>query len=165
MQFMPKNTTWMKDTLSVSTAGASEKTGLESLTYPAPESMQLITLRLLMCDYCCNMDTIFFGEIILILFIGLHWKALSDFVTFHKKTKWPTLDLLLKESTWRMLKNPQYFLALEEPLGFFSLRQMPSFNYKSNFNDFVFPAEWQNLIAPLQKKEYLTRFIILAALI
>ena len=28
---------------------------------------------------------------------------------------------------------------------------MPSINYKSNFNDLVFSAEWQNLIGPFSK--------------
>ena len=33
-----------------------------------------------------------------------------------------------------------------------SLAQMLSFNYMSNFNDFIFSAEWQNLIGPLSIK-------------
>ena len=44
-------------------------------------------------------------------------------------------------------KSPRFFLALEEPLGFFSLHHMPSFYFKSNFKGFVFSAEWQNLRA------------------
>ena len=49
-----------------------------------------------------------------------------------------------------MLKYPQRFLALDEPLEFFRLRQMPS-NYKSNFKDLIFSAEWQNMIGPFKQ--------------
>ena len=52
-------------------------------------------------------------------------------------------------------KIPQCLLPLKEPLGFFSLCQMLSFDYKSNFNDFVFSAEWQNLIAPFIGRAFL----------
>ena len=53
------------------------------------------------------------------------------------------LKLLLKskERIWRRLKILRCLFLVEKPLGFFSLCKMPSFNYKSNFSDFVLLAE------------------------
>ena len=64
------------------------------------------------------------------------------------KTKWLSLDLLLKG-----LKSLRCSLTPDKPLWFFSLCQMVLFTYKSNFSNFVFPAEWQNLIRPLRNLE------------
>ena len=70
------------------------------------------------------------------------------FCHFQEKTKSWTFYLCLKECIWRRLKIRGCSLVVEEPLWYFSLHVMPSFKYKSNFSDFVFLAEWQNLIGP-----------------
>ena len=76
------------------------------------------------------------------------FKGLIRFCHFKEKTKSLTSDLWLKEGIWHRLKILRCSLVVHKPLWFFSLCEMPSFNYKSNFWDFVFLAEWQNLIGP-----------------
>ena len=60
------------------------------------------------------------------------------------------IGLTFKGQNLAKAKKSLVVIGLNEPLEFFSLCQMPSFNHKYNFNDFVFSAEWQNLIGPLK---------------
>ena len=60
------------------------------------------------------------------------------------------MHLLLKEGIWRRLKILRCSLVIQKPLWFFSLCQVPSFSFKSRFSNFVFLAEWQNLIGPFE---------------
>ena len=60
---------------------------------------------------------------------------------------------------WFLIKGRHLkcLLVIEELLWFFSLCELPSLNYKSNFRDFVFLAEWQNLIGPfIQIRTFVT---------
>ena len=62
---------------------------------------------------------------------------------------WTAPHLLSNKGTRRRLIILRSSLVAEEPLWFFILGEIPFFDYKSNFSDFVFLAEWQNLKVPL----------------
>ena len=75
------------------------------------------------------------------------YKCPIRFCHFKEKTK--ILKLLLQFKLNIIgYKIFRCLFVVEKPLGFFSLRKLPSFNYKSNFSGFVFLAEWKNLIRP-----------------
>ena len=65
-------------------------------------------------------------------------------MSLSRKDETITFHLYLKEVIWCRLKILRCSLLVE----------MPSFNYKSNFSDFVFFAEWQNLIGPVWNQTF-----------
>ena len=76
-------------------------------------------------------------------------KGRIRFCHFQEKTKILELLLQLKEGTRSRLKILRCSLVVKETMWFFSLRRIPSFNLKCNFNYFVFLKEWQSLIRHL----------------
>ena len=49
------------------------------------------------------------------------------------------------------LQFHRFLFAVDEPIWFSSRCQLLSINYISNFSNFFFPAEWQNLRGPFHK--------------
>jgi len=70
-------------------------------------------------------------------------------LSFCKKDKIPKIGSIIEGGHFTKAKISQEFINHWWTLETFSLRQMPSFNHKSNINDFVFSWKYQNLIGPL----------------
>ena len=77
--------------------------------------------------------------------LGSAWKALSDFATLRDRRNHSNRIYKSNEGLWRRIKNHRGSWTTNEHLQIFSLRQMPSFNCRWNFKDFLFSWKLQNL--------------------